>query len=146
MHRRWTIAPLLLVAACSVSSPTPSAGDAYVRLAAVPGRPAAGYFVVHGGAADTKLVQIEAPGVARVELHGSRMTGNGMVAMDALPEVPVPARGTVAFAPGARHAMLFGVPATIAPGATMPLTLRFADGAAVRVAAKVIAAGDVAPD
>ena len=146
MHRRWTIAPLSLVAACSAQPQTPEAEDAYVRLAAVPGRPAGGYFVVRGGATDTALTRVEAAGVRRAELHGSRMTSNGMVTMESLPTVPVPARGTVAFAPGGRHVMLFGVPVSLKVGSTLPLTLHFADGQSARVDAKVIAAGDVAPD
>lgn len=143
--RRWTAALSLPIAACSAQPRTPVAGDAYVRLAAVPGRPAAGYFVVHGGASDATLVQVAAAGVPRAELHGSRMTANGMTAMESLAGVPVPAGATVAFAPGGRHVMLFGVPASVASGATLPLTLRFGDGTAVRVDARVIAAGDAAP-
>ncbi|MDR6787018.1 copper(I)-binding protein [Sphingomonas sp. BE138] len=146
MDRRWTIAPLLLVAACSAQPPTPVAGEAYVRLAAVPGRPAGGYFVIRGGAKDATLIGVEAAGVARAELHGSRMTSNGMVTMESLRTVPVPARATVSFAPGGRHVMLFGMPATATPGATLPLTLRFADGQTTRADARVIAAGDVAPE
>jgi copper(I)-binding protein len=42
--------------------------------------------------------------------------------------------------------MLFDVPASVTPGATVPLTLRFADGGSAAVPAKVIAAGDAAPD
>ena len=147
---RWTFAATGLLAAslaaCSAQPSAPAVGDAYVRLAAVPGRPAAGYFLLHGGAADATLVQVEAPGAARAELHTSRMTGNGMATMDSLPSVRVPARGSVAFAPGAQHVMLFGLPASVAAGGTLPLTLRFADGSAVRADARVIAAGDAAPE
>ncbi len=146
MNRRWTMPPLLLIAACSAQPKTPVAGDAYVRLAAVPGRPAAAYFMLKGGVEDATLVRVEARGVRRAELHGSRMTGNGMATMDSLPNVPVPAGADVAFAPGGRHVMLFDVPATVATGTALPLTLRFADGEAVHVLAKVIAAGDAAPD
>ena len=146
--RRGAVAVVaaMSLAACSAQPSAPAAGDAYVRLAAVPGRPAAGYFLLHGGAADATLVQVEAPGAARVELHTSRMTGNGMATMDSLPSVRVPARGSVAFAPGAQHVMLFGLPASVVPGGTLPLTLRFADGGSAAVPAKVIAAGDAAPD
>lgn len=148
--RRWTFAASLLggaaLAACSAQPSAPVAGDAYVRLAAMPGRPAAGYFLLHGGEKDATLVQVEAPGATRAELHTSRMTGNGMATMDSLASVRVPARGRVAFAPGAQHVMLFGLPASVAPGGTLPLTLRFADGSAVRADARVIAAGDAAPE
>lgn len=144
-YRRWTMSVPILLAACSAPPQAPVAGDAYVRLAAVPGRPAAAYFTLHGGATDLVLNGVAVPGVARAELHGSRMTGNGMATMDSLATVPIPAKADVAFAPGGRHVMLFGVPAAITPGATVPLTLRLSDGSALRVDARVIAAGDPAP-
>jgi copper(I)-binding protein len=145
VRHRWTIAAALLcVGACS-RSPAPAASDAWVRLAAVPGRPAAAYFTLHGGTADAVLAQISAPGIKRIELHESRMTAAGTMAMDALASVPVPAGSTVPFAPAGRHAMLFDVPAGVVAGSMLPLTLRFADGAAVEVPAQVIAAGDAAP-
>lgn len=145
--RRLTMAALILAAAgCSAQAAAPVADDAYVRLAAVPGRPAAGYFALRGGAKDTTLVRVEAPGMSRAEMHGSRMTASGMVTMESLATVPVPAKTDVAFAPGGRHVMLFDLPQTVRPGSLVPLTLRFADGAAAKVEAKVIAAGDVAPE
>ncbi|WP_341208238.1 copper chaperone PCu(A)C [uncultured Sphingomonas sp.] len=141
------MAALILAAAgCSAQAAAPVAYDAYVRLAAVPGRPAAGYFALRGGAKDTTLVRVEAPGVSRSEMHGSRMTASGMVTMESLATVPVPAKTDVAFAPGGRHVMLFDLPQNIRAGSVVPLTLRFADGAAAQVEATVIAAGDVAPE
>ncbi len=145
--RRLMMAALILAAAgCSAQAAAPVADDAYVRLAAVPGRPAAGYFALRGGAKDMTLVRVEAPGVSRAEMHGSRMTASGMVTMESLATVPVPAKTDVAFAPGGRHVMLFDLPQTVRPGSLVPLTLRFADGATAQVEAKVIAAGDVAPE
>ncbi|MBY0300988.1 MAG: copper chaperone PCu(A)C [Sphingomonas ginsenosidimutans] len=144
--RMMALAPVLILAACSGAPQAPVAGDAYVRLAAVPGRPAAGYAVLHGGAKDAALVQITAPGVARIELHNSRMTGNGMMAMDAVKAVPVPKAGTVKLAPGGFHAMLFGLPAGVTPNGKLPLTFRFDDGSAVEVPATVIGAGEAAPE
>ena len=146
MQRRLMMASLFLAAGCSAQASTPVADDAYIRLAAVPGRPAVGYFKLLGGAKDTALVRVEAPGVSRAEMHGSRMTANGMVTMESLSAVPVAAKTDVAFAPGGRHVMLFDLPRSLAAGAKVPLTLHFADGAATQVEAMVIAAGDVAPD
>ena len=135
------VAAALLLAGCSGGA-EPSVSDAWVRLAAVPGRPAAGYFTLHGGAKAATLAQVAAAGVARVELHESRATANGMMAMDAVASVPVPAGGTVAFKPGGYHAMLFGVPGSVKPGATLTMTFRFGDGRAVEVPAKVVSAGE----
>lgn len=145
--RRSILAALILVAAgCSAQAAAPTANNAYVRLAAVPGRPAAGYFALRGGAKDMTLVRVAAPGASRAEMHGSRMTASGMVTMESLATVPVPAKTDVAFAPGGRHVMLFDLPQTVRPGSLVPLTLHFADGVAAKVDAKVIAAGDVAPE
>jgi periplasmic copper chaperone A len=41
--------------------------------------------------------------------------------------------------------MMFGVPASVKPGATLPLTFRFADGHAVEAPAQVVGAGEAAP-
>lgn len=124
----------------------PAASDAWVRLAAVPGRPAAGYFTLHGGRADTKLVAVSVAGVPRVELHLSRMTAGEMMTMDATPAVELPAGATLPFAPGGRHAMLFDVPAALTPGKTATMTFRFADGQAAVAEAKVVSAGASGPE
>lgn len=124
----------------------PVASDAWVRLAAVPGRPAAGYFTLHGGRADTKLVSVAVAGVPRVELHLSRMTAGDMMTMDATPAVDLPAGATLSFAPGGQHAMLFDVPATLTPGKSAPMTFRFADGQTAVAEAKVVSAGASGPE
>ncbi len=134
---------LLVVAMVTGTAPAAAATavrvtGATVRLAVVPGRPAAGYFTLTAGPAPVELTGVTSP-LARVELHGSSGAG-GVMRMDRLPAVRVAAGATVAFAPGGRHLMLFGVPPGIRPGATIPLALTFADGAVVTVAATVAAA------
>jgi copper(I)-binding protein len=146
MKRALTVAlaPLAL-AACGQQAAQPAVSDAWIRLAAVPGRPAGGYFTLHGGKGDAKLEAVSVAGVPRVELHESRVAGNGATTMDAVPSVPVPAGGTVRFAPGGRHAMLFDVPATLKAGGTAPVTFRFSDGSTASAEAKVIGAGEAGP-
>lgn len=112
---------------------------ALVRLAAVPGRPAAGYFTLTAGATPVELTRVVSPS-ARVELHGTSMAGDVM-RMDRLPSVRVAAGGRVVFAPGGAHLMLFDVPARVRPGTTLPLTFTFADGTTARADAAVVAAG-----
>ena len=72
--------------------------------------------------------------------------GGAMVTMRPLAAVDLPAHGTVAFAPGARHLMLFGVSPSLKPGDTTLLTFTFADGSHLQRKAWVVAAGDAAPD
>lgn len=140
------VAGALALAGCAKASEAPTVSQAWVRLAAVPGRPAAAYFTLHGGKADAVLTGASVGGVARAELHESRMAADGQgMTMDALPRVPLPAGGEVDFAPMGKHVMLFGVPASVKPGGTLPLTLRFADGHTVGADAKVVSAGEAGP-
>ncbi len=95
----WAVLTVAAMTAACAKIETPAASDAWIRLAAVPGRPAAGYFTIHGGKADTRLVGVTVAGVPRVELHLSRMTAGDMMTMDATPSVDLPARATLPFAP-----------------------------------------------
>lgn len=132
-------------AACQPSAPRELAvHDAWVRLPAIPGNPAAAYFTLHGGPAADQLVAIESPKAARIELHESRMV-DGRMTMGSLANVAIPAGGTVTFAPAGSHAMLFGVDPAIKPNATLPLTLRFASGKTLATDARTVSAGDSAP-
>ena len=121
---------------------------AWVRLAPVPGRPSAGYLVIHGGHDATRLLAIESPSAGSTELHRSMnemQGGMAMATMRPVDGIDVPANGTVALSPGGYHLMLFGVAPQIAAGGTMPLAVRFAKGEPVIVKARVVAAGDAAP-
>ncbi len=117
--------------------------DAWVRLAAVPGRPAAGYFELTARDRPVEVTAVAAPG-ARVELHSMSMAG-GVMRMDRLPSVRAVAGERVRFAPGGTHLMLFDVPAGVRPGSTLPLTFTFSDGSVQTVAAAVVAAGAAPP-
>lgn len=140
---------LLVVAMVTGTAPAQAATDAarvtgaWVRLAAVPGRPAAGYFTLRAGTRPVELVAVGSP-LARVELHAMSMAG-GVMKMDTLPSVRVAGGAQTSFTPGAAHLMLFDLPATVTPGATVPLTFRFADGTSLRVDAAARAAGADAP-
>ena len=122
------------VAPASAATAPARITGAWVHLAAVPGRPAAGYFTLAATAPAT-LTGVTSP-VARIELHDATMVG-GVMHMDALRSLPVAAGQTLRFAPGGRHLMLFDLIASVRPGTTVPLTFAFADGSTVRVDAAV---------
>lgn len=117
--------------------------NAWVRLPAVAGRPAAGYLTLVAGRAPIELVAVASP-IARIEMHGMSMAG-GVMRMDALPSIRVAAGGTATLAPGGAHLMLFDLPPTVTPGATVPMTLRLANGSSLKVDAVARAAGADAP-
>ena len=118
---------------------------AWVRLAAVQGRPAAAYFTVTGGPADATLINVATDVAVRTEMHDSREMQNGAMTMEPLQQVPIPALKPVAFAPGSRHVMLFDVNPGIKPGGTITFIFTFADGLRIQQNARVIGAGDPAP-
>lgn len=149
VYRFALAAACALTGACTHEAPPArGVGNAWVRLPAVPGRPGAAYFTLHAGDAAARLVAVDSARVATVELHET-MAGMrdmaGMTGMRPISGVDVPARGSVAFAPGGRHAMLFGIDPQVKPGDLVPLGFRFADGARLVASARAIAAGDPAP-
>lgn len=152
---------LPLLAACGTAAEAPAEPQvqkAWVRLPAVPGRPAAGYLTLVGGTRDATLVAVTTPAAARTELHETMkmdapgapdhaghegMAGmSGATTMHPVKALPLPAGQTVKLAPGGLHLMLFDVDAKVAPGASVPLRVEFADGHTLETQAKAVAAGD----
>ena len=113
---------------------------AWVRLPAVPGRPAAAYFTIQGGAAPATLPGVASPRIGRAELHESMAAGMRPVA-----SVVVMPGASVAFAPAGRHVMLYAVDPAVRPDATVPLRFSFAGGQAITVDATVVGPADPAP-
>lgn len=139
------MATLLALAGCGGSpddvdtTPMP-----YVRLAAVPGRPAAAYLALPVRGDRGALVSVTSPQAGRVEMHET-MTSGTMASMRPIARLPVRDGETLSFSPGGRHLMLFDVAPAIRPGGNVTLILNFERGAPLPLDAAVIAAGDEAP-
>ncbi|WP_313809487.1 copper chaperone PCu(A)C [Sphingobium sp.] len=118
-------APLALTA-CGDPAPT-YVDQAWVRLSPNKDTPSAGYFVAHGGDAGTQLRGVLTDYALKVEMHES-MNHGGMMKMEPLQSVDIPARSTVAFAPGGKHLMLWGVNDTAIARGKMTLTFLLANG------------------
>lgn len=137
---------LLGMAACHRGpGPLPTVDHAWLRLAAVPGRPSAAYFTLHGGTEPARLVAVASPSAGDIELHDSMTGAGGMMTMTPLDGVDLAPGGAVAFAPGGKHAMVYGLAPGIAPGGTLKLSFRFAKGQPQVLDAKTVAAGDPSP-
>ncbi len=143
MKRAIALPLVMLVASACQTQQNVAIDKAWIRLSAVQANPSVAYFTLTGGARDATLTQIWSPSAVRVEMHESMKTG-GMMSMAPIKAVAIRSGSTVAFAPGGKHVMLFGVTGAKA-GATLPLTFSFADGQRTTVWAKVVAAGDPAP-
>lgn len=139
------LAPILLLAACHTRNSEPKVTEAWVRLPAVAGQPAAAYFTIHGGRSAEKLVRMESALATKTEMHQSMAGMQGMTTMAPLDHVDVPARGTVTFKPGGNHAMLIGLDPVVKPGTAVPLRFGFADGTTTEAEAKSVSAGGDAP-
>jgi len=126
------------------AGPVETVENAWVRLPAIDGRPAAGYFVLNGGEVGDTLLAIDSERVATIELHETVME-DGTMRMRPIMLADMPPGESVTFEPGGHHAMLFGIDPEITPGTSLSLNFRFDSGRDVSVEAVTIAAGDEAP-
>ena len=118
-------APLAL-SACG--DPAPSYIDqAWVRLSPNKESPSAGYFVAHGGDAGVQIRGVMTAYAVRVEMHESVMD-KGVMTMKPIDSVDIPAKGEVAFAPGGKHLMLWGINDAAINQGKMELTFLMSDG------------------
>ena len=128
---------LALMGCGSRSGDGVSVEDARVQLPAVEGRPGAAYFELRTGR-PVRITSVTSPQIRRIELHETRET-NGVSRMVKSDNVTF--EHELSFAPGGRHAMLFGVDPALRPGARVPLVFAFDQAAPVMVEAEVQAPG-----
>ena len=122
----FALAAPFTLAACGDPAPT-YIDQAWVRLSPNKDTPSAGYFVVHGGDAATQLRGVLTDYALKVEMHES-MDHNGMMMMQKVDSVDIPAKTKVAFAPGGKHLMIWGVNDTAISRGKMTLTFLLANG------------------
>ncbi len=100
----------------------------------IPARPAGGYFTLANASGTPRtLVGADSPACGSLMLHRSMHQG-GVERMAMVRSVPVPAHGKVSFAPGGYHLMCLSPSKEVAPGRSVPVTLRFADGGSITAA------------
>lgn len=94
---------------------------------------AAAYFVVHnkGAEADT-LLSATSPHAGKVELH-EHVHADGLMKMQEVQNVEVPAGGEVRFEPMGYHVMMFDLQQQAKEGERFPLTLVFENSGEVEV-------------
>jgi copper(I)-binding protein len=140
------LAALLALSGCGGAGPAPPPQPAAtVRLAAVPGRPASGYFQLRIVGDRGALLSVTSPQAGRIEMHETMNMAN-MTAMRALGPVPVRDGETLSFVPGGRHLMIYDVSRNVAAGQRIDLVLHFQRGDPVTLAATLVpTGGDVGP-
>jgi hypothetical protein len=142
-------AALLALQGCHQEPAPPRASQseqpATVRLPAVPGRPAAGYFHYRVEGDRGALLSVTSPQAGRIELHETMNMAN-MSTMRALDRVPVRDGETLSFAPGGRHLMIFDLSPNVAAGGRIDLVLHFERGDPITLAAVLVpTGGDIGP-
>lgn len=94
--------------------------DPWVR-ATVPQQKSAGAFMRLQSATPARLVAVRSP-LARAEIHSMQMEG-GVMKMQAVEGIDLPAGKAVNLASGGYHVMLFNLTRQLKEGETVPLTL-----------------------
>ncbi|MBV9548562.1 MAG: DUF1775 domain-containing protein [Alphaproteobacteria bacterium] len=121
-------APVLTLTAAPAAPAGLALSDGWFR--ALPGAlPAGGYFTLRNSGAKTAvLTGADSPACGMLMLHKSESKG-GMAGMDMVSKVDIPAGGSLTFSPGGYHLMCMEAKSAMKPGANVPVTLNFQDGA-----------------
>lgn len=112
--------------------------NAWVRMPPPVADTAAGYLVLkNSGEQSVAVVSVECDAAAEPEFH-SMQTHDGMVHMQKMERVEVPAGGSIEFAPGGDHLMMKGLTKELKAGEHVTLRIAFSNGESVTVQAQVI--------
>lgn len=133
----------LTMAGCSPPDPAerPRVTNAYVAEPA--GADAALYLTV-SNPADRRdaLLRVETEAAKRATLH-VQVFGDGIVRMERVPEVEIPPKSEVHFAPGGAHVMLEDASPELLAGDTVEVTLVLLEAGRIVVKAPVVSYADL---
>ncbi len=111
--------------------------EAWVRLPPPVADTAAAYMKIENhGDKDVEITAIETDVAASPEFHSMEMH-DGMMHMQKMEKVTVPAHGGISFGPGGNHLMLIGLTRLLKTGEHLMITLKTSDGESVMVHAEV---------
>ncbi len=128
---------VLAVAACGAGGSGLTVTDPWVRYTG-PDVAAGGFLTLtNGGDQDDALVSASSPAFGSIELHETVEGSDGMMAMQPVTSIPIPAGGTTKLEPGSYHMMLFDPTGAIEIGQTVDITLTFEQGGTKDITAEV---------
>lgn len=129
----WSLNALWLVAVVAMPAQAASLTISNTWFRALPNNlPAAGYFTLKNvGAKPVSLTGADSSACGMLMLHKTERMG-GMNHMSMIDSVDVPAGGTLNFAPGGYHLMCMDPTTALKPGGSVSVTLKFADGMALK--------------
>ena len=132
--------PVLLFAALAGALALPAHAQVVVAnpwvRGTVAGQKATGAFMELKSPTDTALVSASSPLAGIVEVHEMKMDG-GVMRMNAVNRLDVPAGKAVEMKPGGYHVMLMDLKQALKEGETVPISLTFEDKAGKRQTVEV---------
>ena len=137
------LAAAMLAPAAGCMAAQISVEHAWSRATAGPEMPGAIFVTIHGGAAPDQLVGVTTPVAKRAMLHRMDM-GGGMMRMQMVSSMPVPAGDTVTLGPEGDHVMLTGLSEAFRRGETFPAVFHFQHGGDVAATVRIAGPGAAA--
>lgn len=137
---KWFFTALLLLSTQLFATQVAITVDnAQLRLP-MPGRSvSAGYFMLNNSSAkQMTLTAVTSDAFERVELH-QHSHKDGMMRMEQIEKIVIPAGEHVELSPGGLHLMLFEPTKTLQVGQSVELILHFADGQQTAVSVPAVA-------
>ncbi|MGH8438802.1 MAG: copper chaperone PCu(A)C [Pseudomonas sp.] len=96
------------------------------------------YFTVHNQGSETdRLIAVSSPRAQTSRLH-TQAGNDGMMNMQDVAGMDIPAHTEVTFQPGSNHVMLTGMEQPLKAGEQFPLTLEFEKAGTIEVLVKVL--------
>ena len=128
---------LVLSLAAWGGGPTVSASRVWIRQAPPGVSVMAGYFTLQDLTdKPVELKSVSSPDFGSVEMHRS-FVKDGQEQMEPVPDITLPAHGSVEFKPGSYHLMLMQPKKNLFAGDVVTLTLQFSDGSELTLMAPV---------
>ncbi|HYQ72015.1 MAG TPA: copper chaperone PCu(A)C [Gammaproteobacteria bacterium] len=137
---RWLLLGwcLTVAAVASQAAPTMDITNAWVRESPPTSRVLAGYLQISNLTdADLTVTGVTSPDFESAELHRT-VIEDGMARMLPVPELTVPAGGSVLLEPGGLHLMLFDPARTLLQGDSVTLVLHRSDGICLTLSVPVL--------
>ena len=132
------ITALALLAVSASAHAEVTVKNAWVRATVGMNRPTAGYAeITNSGPGDDELVSVSTSVAMMTELHKSTVE-NGIMKMEPVDHLQIPAGRTVKLEPGAYHLMIMQVMKPLKDGDTVDLMFTFKNQGPVKVVAKVL--------
>lgn len=136
-----------VAAGCSSGSASIVVADPWARASSATAAAGAAYMrIENSGSAADALIGASSPAATTAEVHETVAMGSpapdasgngGMMGMQPVARLQIPAGGSVELKPGSYHVMLIGLRQDLEPGATIEITLRFEKAGEITVTVPV---------